>query len=94
MKNLTDYFQSLELMQAGVPRESADYYFSKDCQYNSKHKRQEPAFPYVPCWSIGALWEFIFSYGGKRVFVFDTSSSSAELIDAMVQAACQLARDK
>lgn len=30
MKNLTDYFQSLELVKAGVPKESADYFFVND----------------------------------------------------------------
>ena len=84
MKLLTDYFQSLELVKAGVPKETADYFFHKDCIYTESEKRQEPAFPYVPCWSIGALWEYFHDTG--RVYDFGTDMSSSELLDAMVSA--------
>lgn len=87
MKTLTDYFQSLELMKVGVPKETADYYFRKDCVYNSDHKRQEPCFPYVPCWSIGALWEYLHSISDKE-WSFETSLSSEELVEALVDAVC------
>lgn len=94
MKLLTDYFQSLELVEAGVPRDTADYYFHKDCMYNSSEKRFEPPFPYTPCWSVAALWEYIFSNSGDGdiVYEFSTELSSSELVDALVDAACRVAK--
>lgn len=88
MKNLTDYFQSLELVAAGVPAETADYFFRKDCMYNTNEKRYEPAFPYIPCWSLGALWEFIFENCGDKVYEFSSEMSSSELMQVLVNTAC------
>ena len=93
MKLLTDYFQSLELVKAGVPRDTADYFFQKDCKYNNTKKRYEPAFPYVPCWSIGALWEFLHGQAPDRVFSFDTEMSSSGLVEALVTATCNMMKD-
>ena len=85
MKNLTDYFQSLELVKVGIPKETADYYFPKNCEYNTNHKRQEPAFPYIPCWSLGALWDCL-HYDIDGEFEFDTTLNSEQLIEALVNA--------
>ena len=59
MQLVTNYFQSCELLKAGLPKESADYFYYKDSEFNKNKKRQEPTFPYVPCWSVAALWEFL-----------------------------------
>ena len=93
MQLLTDYFQSLELVQAGVPRETADYFFQKDCLYTNTKKRYEPAFPYVPCWSIGALWEILHERAPKKVYAFDTGLSTRELVEAIVNSICKMMND-
>jgi len=90
MKSLTDYFQSCELVKAGVPKETADYYFYKDSEYSKTKKRQEPPFPYVPCWSIGALWEFLYDYRFDMVFGFDTEQPTTDVIQGLVTAACMI----
>ena len=92
MKNVTDYFQSARLLGAGLPPESADYFYHKESQYSRTKKRYEPAFPYMPCWSIGALWEYIFENAGEKVYVFSTEFSTSELIDGLVDVACNIAR--
>ena len=93
MKQLTDYFQSLEMLQAGIPRETADYFFHKGNEYLNSRKRYEPAFPYVPCWSVGAIWEYLHD-NSKEVFSFDTDSSTESLVEELVRAACMVARGK
>jgi len=87
MKLLTDYFQSRRLVSAGVPKESADYFFHKDSEYSNTRKRQEPAFPYTPCWSIAALWEYLFNHNCDMAFMFDTEQSTEDLIEGLVNAA-------
>lgn len=87
MKNLTDYFQSLELLEAGVPRESADYYFRKGTKHSLVEKHYEPEFPYVPCWSIGALWDYLYAHNCDMMFSFDTEQSTEEVIEGLVKAA-------
>ena len=91
MKNLTDYYQSLRLMSAGVPRESADYFFVDDVPASIGSQMCKLPYPHIPCWSIGALWEYIFSNCGDIVYQFDTEMSSSELMDALIETARSLA---
>ena len=88
MKGLTDYFQSAELVKAGVPRETADFFFQKDSEYLNAKKRYEPTFPYMPCWSIAALWEYVYEHNGDIVFTFETDQDLDELVQGLVNAAC------
>ena len=87
MKLLTDYFQSCELVKAGVPKESADYFFHKDCIYTESEKRYEPTFPYTPCWSIAALWQYLYEHNCDMAFSFDTEQSTEDLVEGLVNAA-------
>ena len=82
MKDKTDYFQSLELMQAGVPRESADLFF-----YDEKKEDKVLEITSVPCWSIGALWQYLYEHNCDMAFTFDTEQSTEELMDGLVKAA-------
>lgn len=90
MKLLTNYFQSLELVAAGLPGETADYIYHKGNEYDANRKRYEPAFPHIPCWSAGALWEYIHGFAPDRVCEFDTSLSADQLMEALVVAVCDL----
>ena len=88
MKNLTDYFQSLGLLESGVPRESSDYFFASFQKSTPFTKGEcEPTFPYIPCWSIGALWQYLYEHNCDITFTFDTEQSSEELIEGLVNAA-------
>lgn len=88
MKLLTDYFQAAELVAAGVPMETADYFFQKDCIYTTSEKEAiEPTFPYKPCWSIAALWEYLHEHNCDMVFTFDTEQSTENLLEGLVNAA-------
>ena len=86
MKNLTDYFQSLELVKAGVPAESSDYFFHQDKTLDKD--KISPRFPYVPCWSIGALWQYLYDHNCDVAFSYDTEQTLDELIQGLVNAAC------
>jgi len=92
MKNLTDYFQSLELVKAGVPKETADYFFVNDTPAPVGSAMCQPEFPFVPCWSIGALWGFL-NTTCEDVFEFDTSQSPEELIEGLVRAVCNAMKE-
>ena len=92
MKNLTDYFQSLELIKAGVPKESADYYFVNDTPAPVGSAMCQPEFPFVPCWSACALWDFL-NTNCEDVYSFDTRLSTEELMDGLVKAACKAMKD-
>jgi len=89
MKKMTDYFQSLKLVAAGVPAESADNFF-----YDERREPKALEITSVPCWSIGALWEFIFENCGDRVFEFSSEMSTSELMDALVETACSLMKSQ
>ena len=53
MRNKTDYWQSVQLVQAGYSPQTADYFFYKDSVGSGgQKKRYEPYFPYVPCWGV------------------------------------------
>ena len=82
MKKTTDYFQSLRLVAAGVPEETADLFFYKES--NSPKVRELTS---VPCWSIGALWQYLYEHNGDMAFTFDTEQSVDELIEGLVRAA-------
>ena len=89
MKNITDYFQALELLEAGVPRESADYVFvnALDGEYHQYPKGIVPDITAVPCWSIGALWEYLYEHSCDMAFTFDTEQTTEEVMDGLVKAA-------
>ena len=87
MQLVTNYFQSCELLKAGLPKESADYFYFKDSEFNKNKKRQEPAFPYVPCWSVAALWQYLYEHNCDMAFTFDTEQSTYELVEGLVNAA-------
>ena len=89
MKNLTDYFQSLELVKAGVPKETADYFFVNDTPAPVGSVVCQPEFPFVPCWSIGALWHWL-NENCEDVYVFDTRLSTEELIEGLVRVCKQM----
>lgn len=85
MVHLTDYWQAVRLVTAGVPKESADYFFSKSgMQGNWRMTQTEPEFPYVPCWSLSNLWSLL--HDGGKTYEFSTDMSTEELIEAMVNA--------
>lgn len=86
MKLLTDYFQSLELVSAGIPIETADYYYRKGRMYSYEEKHEEPPFPYIPCWSIAALWDLL--HERDSVYEFATDLSSNGLVDELVKVLC------
>lgn len=82
MRTCTDYFQSLRLVSAGVPTETADLFFVKESEgFKTKD------FTSVPCWSIPALWQYLFDHNCDMTFTFDTDQTLAELIDGLVNAA-------
>ena len=85
MAHLTDYWQAVRLVSAGVPKESADYYFSKHGMDGDwKMTRTEPEFPYVPCWSLSNLWSLL--HDAATTYEFSTEMSADVLVEAMVNA--------
>ena len=79
MTHLTNYFQSLRLVTAGVPSDSADYFYAKETKLPKVRE-----FTSVPCWSIGTLWQILHQCDGT--YEFDTELSTEELIEEMVKA--------
>lgn len=84
MQTSTDYFQSLRLVAAGVPRDSADLFFVKESSVIPKTRD----FTAVPCWSIAALWQILRGLDGE--YEFSTDLSLEELIEGMVKAIEQI----
>ena len=82
MKKTTDDFQSLRLVAAGVPSDTADMFF---CKESAGIKTRD--FTSIPCWSIPALWQYLFDHNGDMAFTFDTEQSTDELIEGLVRAA-------
>lgn len=71
----TSIVQSLRLLDAGVPKESADL-----IAFNAKSMNS------VPAWSLSALWQIIHEAG--EIYEFSTDIQPEELIETLVTTIC------
>lgn len=84
--NITSFWQSLELLQAELDRDTADFYYDDNKQL---HPLGETAFcdhpgkvTDVPAWSLGRLWEIV---GNITKFDFDETDSPDKIIETLIE---------
>lgn len=93
----TDYDQSLELLNAGLDRETADYYF-KDTQSGRKAlewRGEDIVFPLtaqeVPSWSLAKLWELL-NKTGIYYYEYSTGDDLEHVMQSLIYAIERAAR--
>ena len=86
-KYITTFWQSLDLLQAGMNRDTADYYYDgdKNAHYLDGTAITDHAGPAtdVPAWSMGRLWDFCLENGWT--YEFATNLTSTEVIQKLVE---------
>ena len=84
--NVTSFWQSLELLQAKLDRDTADFYYD---DYKNLHYLGDTAFcdhpgkiTDVPAWSLGKLWSVV---GKVAKFDFGEMDSLETIIESLIE---------
>lgn len=86
---VTSYWQSLELLQVKLDRETADFYYvdTPSGRKALRWREEEIVFPLtaseIPSWSLSALWDIVHDL--DKTYEFDTNLSARELLDTLVE---------
>ena len=90
IKDITTSWQSLDLMQAGMDKQTADYVYSRFhcCDEGFTIPRPRTDYDYfctdvIPAWSMGRLWDFFLENGWT--YEFATNLTSTEVIQKLVE---------
>lgn len=84
-KYTTDYWQSLELLQAGLRRDTADYMFLFEDPNSDVVPCDIPTLrAFIPSWSFCKLWEIIKAHGLS--YEFSTDMEPNEVIRILIEA--------
>ena len=87
-KYVTTLMQSLELLQAGLDRHTADYqYDDVDGTHVLCEKAEES--PVVPAWSFGRLWDILHD-SGRMFYEYPTTLSAEKVMESLIEAVKRL----
>jgi hypothetical protein len=81
----TDYFESLELIEAGLDRETADFYFPAGCKESVVPIDGTPLTTEVRSWSIMRLWDLLHK-AGIYFYQYDTGDTPEHIMGSLVYA--------
>lgn len=84
MNYVTTFSQSLEMLQAGVDRKTADYQYDDVDGVQVLYEKAEES-PIAPAWSFGRLWDMLHDTG-INFYEYPTSLSSAQVMDSLIEA--------
>lgn len=90
---ITEYWQSLDLLQAGLSRDTCDFVYERiDGAPRPRPRRKEDFFSYeiVPAWSIGQMWQILNDAG--LTYDYSTEMSPQAVINSLVEALKNYAR--
>lgn len=76
--------QSLELLEAGLDRNTADYQYDDVDGTNVLCEKDEES-PVVPAWSFGRLWDILHD-SGQMFYEYPTTLSADQVLDSLVEA--------
>ena len=87
-KYVTPFMQSLELLQAGLDRKTADYQYDEvdGLQVLCEKAEESPA---VPAWSFGRLWDILHD-SGKMFYEYPTTLSAEKVMESLIEAVKRL----
>ncbi len=91
---VTDRWQSLDMLQAGVDRNTADYYMDSHgfVHYLDGKKITDKHATEIPVWSFGRMWSMMNNVGVS--YEYCTVESLGSVMCSMVDALCSLAKQK
>lgn len=83
-KYVTTFMQSLELLEAGIDRKTADYQYDDVDGVQVLHEKAEESLV-VPAWSFGRLWDILHD-SGQMFYEYPTTLSAVQVLDSLVEA--------
>lgn len=85
---VTSYWQSLELLQVELDRETADFYYvdTPSGRKSLRWRGEEAVFcltaSEIPAWSLSALWNII--HGLDKTYEYPTALTAAEVMESII----------